>query len=225
MRFSPSTILLFTLCTLPTCIFLKLTRESGADTLQLTLFGAVVAVAREFLSRRLGCTVDLYAIIAAAAPLDYILNKGSPSWQLLGVGPCDKRRHGQGRFGGCVALQAHVCYRYGASGRVDLGTMEGCYWALGVGAGGAKGHFEQCHAGWDLPWKGFESCLTASMDFGNRTERSVDFPIVMLNCMGRYGVEEEFLEVTAKMERFKVKKVGNATEDDELAQRNMKCIV
>jgi hypothetical protein len=43
--------------------------------------------------------------------------------------------------------------------------------------------------------------------------------------MGRYGVEEEFLEVTAKMERFKVEKVGNATEENDLAQRNMKCIV
>lgn len=225
MRFSASTLLLFTLCTLPTCIFLKLTRESGADTLQLTLFGASVTLAREFLSRRLGCTVDLYAVIAAAAPLDYILYKGSPSWRLLGVGPCDKRRHKQGRFGGCVALQASVCYRFGASGKVDLGTMEGCFSALEIGAGEARGHFEQCHSDADLSWKGFESCLTASMDFGNRTERCVDFPIVMLNCMGRYGVEEEFLEVTAKMERFKVEKVGNATEENDLAQRNMKCIV
>ena len=227
MRFSASTVLLFTLCTLPTCIFLKLTRESSgaASTLQLTLFGAFVALAREFLSRRLGCTVDLYAIIAAAAPLDYILNKGSPSWQLLGVGPCDKRRHEQGRFGGCVALQAHVCYAYGASGRLSFGTMAGCYWALGVGAGDARKHVEQCHSDVNLPWKGFESCLTSSMDFGNRTERCVDFPVVMFNCMGRYGVEEEFLEVTAKIERFKVEKVGNATEGDELDQRNMKCIV
>lgn len=227
MRFSASTVLLFTLCTLPTCIFLKLTRESGADNLQLTLLGASVALAREFLSRRLGCTVDLYAIIAAAAPLDYIFNKGSPSWRLLGVGPCDKRRHEQGRFGGCMALQASVCYIYGASGGLDLGMMEGCYWALGVGAGDARRHFEQCHSDDDgqLPWKGFESCLTTSMDFVNRTERCVDFPLVMVNCMGRYGVEEEFLEVTAKMERFQIEKVGNVTEENDLAQRNMKCIV
>lgn len=226
MRFSASTILLFTLCTLPTCIFLKLTRESsGASTLQLTLFGAFVALAREYLSRRLGCTVDLYAIIAAAAPLDYILNKGSPSWQLLGVGPCDKRRHEQGRFGGCAALQASVCYQYGASGGLDFGMMDGCHQALQTSAGQAQRHAERCHADADLPWKGFESCLTSSMDFGNRTERCVDFPVVMFNCMGRYGVEEEFLEVTAKMERFKVEKVGNATGGDELDQRNMKCIV
>jgi hypothetical protein len=225
MRFSASTALLFTLCTLPTCIFLKLTRESGADTLQLTLFGAVVAVAREFLSRRLGCTVDLYAIMAAAAPLDYILNKGSPSWQLLGVGPCDKRRHEQGRFGGCVALQASVCYRYGASGKLDWAMMEGCYRALGVGAGDAERHFEQCHSDADLPLKGFESCLTASMDWGNRTGRSVDLPVVVLACMGRYGVEEEFADLTAKMEGVEVKKVGNSTEGDGLAERHMKCAV
>lgn len=225
MRLSASTALLFTLCTLPTCIFLKLTRESGADTLQLTLFGAVVAVAREFLSRRLGCTVDLYAIMAAVAPLDYILNKGSPSWQLLGVGPCDKRRHEQGRFGGCVALQASVCYRYGASGKLDWAMMEGCYRALGVGAGDAERHFEQCHTYADLPLKGFESCLTASMDRGNRTGRSVDFPVVVLACMGRYGVEEEFADLTAKMEGVKVKKVGNSMEGDGLAERHMKCAV
>ncbi|GAB7325976.1 hypothetical protein MBLNU13_g10023t1 [Cladosporium sp. NU13] len=89
MRFSPLTILLCTLCTLPTCIFLKLTRESGADTLQLTLFGAFVALARDFLSQRLGCPVDLYAIVAAAAPLDYILDKGRAVWRVCGVaGAC-----------------------------------------------------------------------------------------------------------------------------------------
>ena len=131
-----------------------------------------------------------------------------------------------------MALQANVCYRYGASGGLDLGMMEGCYRALGVGAGDAKRHVEQCHSNDDdddddgkLPWKGFESCLATSMDFGNQTERSVEFPLVMVNCMGRYGVEEEFLEVTAKMERFKVEKVGDATEGDELARRNMKCVV
>ena len=225
MRFSPSTALLFTLCTVPTCIFLKLTRESSADALQLALFGTAAALAREFLSRRLGCTIDLYAIMAAAAPLDYILDKGSPSWQLLGVGPCDKRRHAQGRFGGCVALQASVCYRYAASGKVDWAMMEGCYRALGIGAGDAEKHFEQCHFDADLPLKGFESCLTTSMVCGDRMGSSVDFPVVVLACMGRYGVEEEFADVTAKMERFEVNKVGNSTEGDGLAEGHMKCAV
>jgi hypothetical protein len=120
-----------------------------------------------------GCSVDLYAIIAAAAPLDYFLQKGSPTWQLLGVGLCDERRDERTQFGRRAPLQAHACYRHGASGNVDFGMMAACYQAGGVSATKTKHHAQQCHPSVDLPWKGVESCLTTSTDYNNRTERSV----------------------------------------------------
>jgi hypothetical protein len=73
------------------CIWLKLFNEGASDKLQLTLFGATVQITRGILSRCLGWSMDIYTIIAAAAPLDYILRKGSASWRLVGVGVCSKQ--------------------------------------------------------------------------------------------------------------------------------------
>ena len=225
MRFTASTAFVFAFCTLSTCVWLKLCREGGADALQLTLFGGAAAITREFLSRRLGCSVDLYAIIAAAAPLDYLLQKGSPSWQLLGVGPCDPRRHERTEFGGCAPLQAHACYRYGASRQLEFRTMAACHKALATSAGYARQHVEQCHSFADLSWRGFESCLTVATDIHNRTDRCLNFPLALLNCMMQYGVEEEFLRVTEHMESVQIKKMGHATESSELAESHMSCKV
>lgn len=225
MRYSTSTISLFALCILSGCVWLKLFNEGASDTLQLTLFGSAVEITRGILSRRLGWSMEIYAITAAAAPLDYLLHKGSPSWRLLGVGPCDKRRHKQTRYGNCAPLQAHACYQYGTSVKPGFEIMADCYKAFSIPAKEASLHVQQCHPSVDLPWTGFESCLTASTELQGKAERSLEFPFVLVKCIERFGVAEQFVEVTENMETIKIRQVSNATKSAGSADSHMKCIV
>jgi hypothetical protein len=151
MRCSASTISLFALCILSGCIWLKLFNEGASDKLQLTLFGATVQITRGILSRRLGWSMDIYTVIAAAAPLDYILRKGSSSWRLVGVGSCSKQRQGETRYGSCAGLHAHACHRYGASAKPDFQMMASCYDAFRISVREAKHHVMHCHHSVDLP--------------------------------------------------------------------------
>ena len=103
--------------------------------------------------------------------------------------------------------------------------MAACHGALGASAGYARRHVEQCHSFADLSWRGFESCLTIATDTHDRTERCLEFPVALLNCMMQYGVEEGFLRVTENMESVQIKKTGHATESSELAESHMSCRV
>lgn len=228
MRTLTSNVLLFALCVLSACVCLKFVNEGAADTLQVVLFGSTAEICRNTLSRRLGWDLDVFAIVAAAAPLDYLLHKGSPSWRLFGVGPCDKRRHKRTRYGDCAPLQAHACYRYGSSEKSDLGMMLACHEGLQVSAGDAQRHIKQCHSDADLSWKGFESCITTSTTSHESAEKCLDLPLALLNCVRRYGVEEQFLRVTEKMESIHVhveENPNNGTDDVSPAYEKMQCYV
>jgi len=77
-----------------------------------------------------------------------------------------------------------------------------------------------------LPWKGFESCLTASTDYNNRMGRGVCFLRVLVDCVERYGVEEEFLDATDEMESIQIKRVmSNTTDGASPAEHQLKCDV
>lgn len=223
-----SNVLLFALCVLSACVWLKLYNEGTADTLQLFLFGSTEEVSRNILSQRLGWDVDIFAIAAAAAPLDYLLHKGSPSWRLFGVRPCDKRRHKRTSYGDCAPLQAHACYRYGSSGKTDLRMMLACHEGLQVSAGDAQRHIKQCHSDADLSWKGFESCITTSTTSHEKADDCLNFPLALLNCVRRYGVEEQFVRVTEKMESIHVhveENPNNSTDDASPAYEKLQCYV
>jgi hypothetical protein len=225
MRYSSSTILLFALCILSGCIWLKLFNEGASDKSQLTLFGATVHITRGILSRRLGWSMDIYTIIAAAAPLDYILRKGSSSWRLVGVGRCSKQRHGETRYGSCAGLQAYACHRYGASAKPDFQMMASCYNAFHISARDAKLHVQHCHPSEDLPWTSFSSCYLASIESHDHAERSIDLSSVLENCIERFGVGEQFVEAIQNSESIQANKVGDATQDSGSMGSYMQCRV
>jgi hypothetical protein len=223
MRYSASTISLFALCILCGCIWLKLFNEGASDKLQLTLFGATVQITRGLLSRRLGWSMDIYTIIAAAAPLDYILRKGSSSWRVVGVGPCSKKRRGGTRYGSCAGLQAYACHRYGASARPDFQMMASCYDAFRTSVKRASDHVRRCHHPVDLPWTTFSSCYLASMEPHDHAERSIDLSSVLENCIERFGVGEQFIGATENSEFIRVTRVGDATQDSGSTGSYMQC--
>jgi hypothetical protein len=225
MRYSASTISLFALCIMSGCIWLKLFNEGASDKLQLTLFGATVHITRGILSRRLVWSMDIYTIIAAAAPLDYILRKGSSSWRVVGIGPCSKKRHGETRYRSCAGIQAYACHRYGASAKPDLQMMASCYDAFRISVKEVKDHVRQCHASVDLPWNSFSSCYLASMESHDHAERSIALSSVPENCIERFGVGEQFIEATENSESIRVNRVGDATQDSGSTGSYMQCRV
>lgn len=228
MRTPTSNVLLFALCVLSACVCLKFVNEGAADTLQVILFGSTAEICRNTLSRRLGWDLDVFAIVAAAAPLDYILHKGSPSWRLFGVGPCDKRRHKRTRYDGCAPLQAHACYRFASSGDPDIEKMLACHEGFQVSAGEAQQHVKQCHPDADLSWTGFDSCINTSTTSHEKADECLNFPLAMLNCIIRFGVEEKFLQVTENMESIHVQfeeHSKNGTKNGSAAYEMLQCYV
>lgn len=199
MRLTASNVALFLLCTFFVCAYLKLLGEGQASPLQLTFAAWGEEATRNFLSRRSGSPIHLYAVITAAAPMDYVLRRASPSWPLFGVGPCDKRRTRLTEIGGCISLHAHACYRFGASGKLDLHTMAACYEVLQVSAGEARDHAHLCHKDAELAWPGVASCITIQQRRFEQRNQSFDGPVILNNCAKRFGVLRELHEA---LDRF-----------------------
>lgn len=194
MRPTISNGLLFLLCTFFACAWVKLFNERNPTAIQLGFFGTSEEVTRKFLSRRLGWPVSLSTILTAAAPLDYLLLKGTSSWRLFGVGPCDSRRSKHTERGGCMPLQAHACYLYGASMSPDLQRMADCYDVMQVSAGEAKRHAHECHPNSDLPWDGFAGCIDTGRGLEKRRKQSNGFSSelhMLMMCAKSYGIEDE----------------------------------
>lgn len=191
-----STALLFALSTVIACVLLKIIREGGLPTIHVVFIAACEEVTRYLLSRRLGSVVDSLAIGAAAAPLDYILTLASPSWRLLGVGPCDTRRKRKTKFGGCAHAEAHACYSRHANGKANFVSMAACYNLLEVPAGEAKAHYQHCHKSSQLSRNGFFACVgTKLKQRDDASDRCYDVGLLMANCARQYGAMDEWAEI------------------------------
>lgn len=206
MRASTANVFIFFCCAFLACVFIRL-KDEGAASAQLMFPAMAEEILRLFLSTRLGYAVDVLAVAAAAAPLDFLLNNMSPSWPLLAVGPCDKRRHKMTDYGGCAALHAHACYDRGASYGVDLESMAICHNSLGVSAGEAKRHYLQCHTPEELPWAGTRACMGSELKVVKETGNRQRFLEAMIMCATRYRVKEEFIEEIKALDNVQVREL------------------
>lgn len=205
-----STALLFALSTVIACVLLKIIREGGLPTIHVVFVAACEEVTRHLLSRRLGSVVDSLAIGAAAAPLDYILTLASPSWRLLGVGPCDTRRKRQTKFGGCAHAEAHACYSRHANGKANFVGMAACYDLLQVPAGEATAHFERCHKSSQLSRNGFFACVgTKLKQKDEMSDRCYDVGMLMAKCARQYGALDEWAEVVETLKAVEERMTAN----------------
>lgn len=191
MRITVLNAALFLLSTFFVCAYLKMIGEGNSSGIQLTFATWGEEAARQYLSRRSGKPIHIYAVIIAAAPLDWILHQASPSWPLFGVGPCDKRRTKLTDNGGCTASHAYACYRHSASGKIDFGTMAACYEILDIPAGEAKNHVKQCHKDEELAWQGVASCVSVQTRRFEQRNQSFAWMYVFVQCVERFGVIEE----------------------------------
>jgi hypothetical protein len=205
--------LLFILCTAFTSYFIQVARGALSTTYeppllksdmiyaakraaQLTFSGLGEEVARHLLSR-LGAPIDLYIIIIAAAPLDYLLTQAVPSWDLVGLPPCDQKLSIAGTFGGCAYFQASFCYQYSAAGVVDFHEMETCYKQHRISVREAHAHSQQCHARFPTLYQmSYWSCAANVMQDVLARKQSCDLTSVVVRCGDRHGMRTEvFLDL------------------------------